>query len=147
VRQYIFDLRPLLSGQEGLAGAVQGQVKEFQAVSEMPVELNVRGTPLRLPIDTSASMYRIVQEGLGNIFRHARATHVRIDLAFLDHTVSLAIEDDGIGIDPKAPGERVGFGMDNLRKRVDDLGGTVDVRTISGEGTRIEVNVPVEEEA
>ena len=147
VRQYIFDLRPLLSGQEGLVGAVQGQVKEFQAVSEMPVDLNVTGTPVRLPIDTSASMYRIVQEGLGNIFRHAQATHVRIDLGFHDHTLSLSIEDNGIGIDPKAPGDRVGFGMDNLRKRVDDLGGTVDVRTISGEGTRIEVKVPVEEEA
>jgi signal transduction histidine kinase len=147
VRQYIFDLRPLLSGQEGLVGAVQGQVKEFQAVSEMPVELNVTGTPAKLPIDTSASMYRIVQEGLGNIFRHAQATHVRIDLGFADHTVSLAIEDNGIGIDSKAPGERVGFGMDNLRKRVDDLGGTLDVRTTAGEGTRIEVKVPVTEEA
>jgi signal transduction histidine kinase len=147
VRQYIFDLRPLLSGQEGLVGAVQGQVKEFQTVSELPVELHVTGTPSMLPIDTSASMYRIVQEGLGNIFRHAQATQVRIDLAFTDHTVALAIEDNGIGIDPKGPGERVGFGMDNLRKRVDDLGGTVDVRTTSGVGTRIEVKVPVEEEA
>ncbi len=147
VRQYIFDLRPLLSGQEGLVGAVQGQVKEFQAVSELPVELCITGTPEHLPIDTSASMYRIVQEGLGNIFRHAQATQVRIDLAFADHAVTLAIEDNGIGIDPKEPGERVGFGMDNLRKRVDDLGGTVELRSVPGAGTRIEVTVPIGEEA
>jgi signal transduction histidine kinase len=147
VRQYIFDLRPLLSGQEGLVGAVQGQVKEFQAVSELPVDLRVSGTPGRLPIDTSASMYRIVQEGLGNIFRHAQATQVRIDLAFADHTVTLAIEDNGVGIDPKEPGERVGFGMENLRRRVDDLGGTVELRSVPGAGTRIEVQVPIGEEA
>jgi signal transduction histidine kinase len=147
VRQYIFDLRPLLTGEAGLVGAVEGQVKEFQAVSELPVDLRITGTPHRLPIETSASMYRIVQEGLGNIFRHAQATEVRIDLAFADHTVTLGIEDNGVGIDEKRPGERVGFGMDNLRKRVDDLGGTVALRSVAGAGTRIEVTVPVVEEA
>jgi signal transduction histidine kinase len=147
VRQYIFDLQPLLSGAAGLVGAVQGQVKEFQAVSELPVELHISGAPQRLPIETSASMYRIVQEGLGNIFRHAQATEVHIDLAFADHTVTLTIEDNGVGIDEKAPGERVGFGMDNLRKRVDDLGGTVELHSAAGAGTRIEVKVPIGEEA
>ena len=147
VRQYIFDLQPLLSGEAGLVGAVEGQVKEFQAVSELPVELRIIGTPHKLPIETSASMYRIVQEGLGNIFRHAQATEVRIDLAFEDHTVTLGIEDNGVGIDEKRPGERVGFGMDNLRKRVDDLGGTVALRSVAGAGTRIEVKVPVGEDA
>jgi signal transduction histidine kinase len=147
VRQYIFDLQPLLVGDAGLVGAVQGQVKEFQAVSELPVELRISGTPHRLPLETSAAMYRIVQEGLGNIFRHAQATQVHIDLAFADHTVTLAIEDNGIGMDEKTPGDRVGFGMDNLRRRVDDLGGDVELTSAPGAGTRIEVKVPVGEEA
>ena len=76
VRQYIFDLRPLLAGDEGLVGAVRGQVKEFRAVSTCPSKLAVSGEPLPLPIATSAALYRIVQEGLGNIFRHAHASHV-----------------------------------------------------------------------
>ncbi len=142
VRQYIFDLRPLLSGDEGLVGAVQGQVKEFQAVSDMPVEVRVSGTPVRLPVETSAALYRIVQEGLGNVFRHARAGHVDVDLAFDDGTVRLAIADDGVGIAETEPGGRVGHGMANLRRRVEELHGSIDVRSEPGAGTRIEVEVP-----
>lgn len=142
VRQYIFDLRPLLSGDEGIVGAVQGQVKEFQAVSEMPVELIVTGTPSPLPMETRAALYRIAQEGLGNVFRHARASKVQIALTFGDDAVTLAIADDGVGIAEPAPGARVGYGMGNLRERVEHLNGTIDVRSEPGAGTRIEVSVP-----
>jgi len=143
VRQYIFDLRPLLSGDEGLAGAVQGQVKEFQAVADLPVELRVTGEPHRLPLATSAALYRIVQEGLGNIFRHARASKVDIGLTFNDGSVSLSIADDGIGITEQDPAGRVGYGMGNLRRRVEDVQGTVEVHSGPGSGTRIDVTVPV----
>ena len=147
VRQYIFDLRPLLAGDEGLVGAVQGQVKEFQAVSNLPVELAISGEPLPLPIATSAALYRIVQEGLGNIFRHARASHVEIALAFEHAAVALYIADDGVGMSEGEPGGRVGFGMGNLRQRVDDVGGTLDVHSEPGEGTRINVTVPIGSDA
>ena len=147
VRQYIFDLRPLLSGDEGLVGAVQGQIKEFQAVSDLPVELFVSGEPARLPVETSAALYRIVQEGLGNIFRHAQASKVGIELAFRDGTVMLAIADVGVGIGEAEPGNRVGYGMGNLRERVEGLHGTIAVRSEPGAGTRIEVAVPVGGEA
>jgi len=143
VRQYIFDLRPLLSGDEGLVGAVQGQVKEFQAVADLPVEFAVSGEPAKLPVETSAALYRIVQEGLGNVFRHARASKVAVELAFRDGTVTLAIADDGVGMGEAGPGGRVGHGMLNLKERVEGLRGTIDVRSETGEGTRIEVTVPV----
>jgi signal transduction histidine kinase len=143
VRQYIFDLQPLLSGNEGFVGAVQGQVKEFQAVSELPVELSVSGAPLPLPVEMSASLYRIVQEGLGNIFRHAHATQVGIDVEFGADTLRLAIEDNGVGIEEPPPDGRVGHGMANLRRRVDDLGGVLEVTSTPGAGTRIEVTVPI----
>ncbi|HZP56915.1 MAG TPA: sensor histidine kinase [Dehalococcoidia bacterium] len=146
VRQYIFDLRPLLSGDEGLVRAVQGQVREFQAVSELPVELAIRGEPVRVPSSAGAGLYRIVQEGLGNIFRHARASHVRIGLEFCDGTVSLAIEDDGVGFQEGATDGGVGYGMGNLRRRVEELRGTLRVRSAPGTGTRIEVTVPVGED-
>jgi|CXWL01.1.fsa_nt_gi signal transduction histidine kinase len=145
VRQYIFDLRPLLSGEEGLVGAVQGQVKEFQAVADLPVELQISGDAAHLPLATSAALYRIVQEGLGNIFRHAQASQVRIALAFAEGRASLSIEDDGIGIGEQDPDGRVGYGMDNLRRRVEDLRGTVQVHSEAGSGTRIEVSVPTED--
>ncbi len=143
VRQYIFDLRPLLSGDAGLVGAVEGQVKEFQAVSDLPVELRVSGEAARLPIETSAALYRIVQEGLGNIFRHAKAGSVRIDIDFTSDNVTLAIEDDGVGMTDGEPGARVGHGMGNLRKRVDEMHGTLALASTPGEGTRIEVTVPI----
>ncbi|MEX2246589.1 MAG: sensor histidine kinase [Dehalococcoidia bacterium] len=143
VRQYIFDLRPLLSGDAGLVGAVQGQLKEFQAVSELPVELSVTGEAARLPLATSAALYRIVQEGLGNIFRHARASKVDIAVTFSDGRVTLAIADDGVGMEEHGPDGRVGHGMSNLRRRVEDLHGTLDVRSTPGAGTCIEVMVPI----
>jgi NarL family two-component system sensor histidine kinase LiaS len=98
---------------------------------------------VRLPVEMSASLYRIVQEGLGNIFRHARATHVRIGVEFTAEQLRLAIEDNGVGIVESEPGGRVGFGMGNLRRRVDDLGGELDVKSVPGTGTRIEVAVPI----
>jgi signal transduction histidine kinase len=142
VRQYIFDLQPLLSGAEGLPGAIQGVVKEFQAVSDLPVELEITGAQRRLPIETSAALYRIVQEGLGNIFRHAKASQVRIEVAFEDDAVALSIADDGIGINEGDGSGRTGYGMGNLRARVADLGGDVDVASSPGAGTRISVHVP-----
>ncbi len=143
VRQYIFDLRPLLSGDAGLVGAVEGQVKEFQAVSNLPVELRVSGEAARLPIETSAALYRIVQEGLGNIFRHAKAGSVRIDIGFTADNVTLSIEDDGVGMADGEPGARIGHGMGNLRRRVDEMHGTLALASTPGAGTRIEVTVPI----
>jgi signal transduction histidine kinase len=109
----------------------------------MPVEVTVTGTPARLPVETSAALYRIVQEALGNVFRHARASKAQVALGFDDGLIRLAIADDGIGIAEAEPGARVGLGMGNLRQRVEDLGGTLDVRSEPGVGTRIEVTVPV----
>ena len=143
IRQYIFDLRPLLSGAEGLVGAIEGQVKEFRAVSELPVELTVVGTPVPVPVSTSAELYRIVQEGLGNIFRHAQASSVRVQLAFEDGSVRLSIADDGVGIGLRDPDGRVGHGMGNLQQRVETMSGRLDVRSTPGAGTNIEVTVPV----
>lgn len=143
IRQYIFDLRPLLSGAEGLVGAIEGQVKEFRAVSELPVELSVTGTPVVLPVATSAELYRIVQEGLGNVFRHAQASSVRVALAFEDASVRLSISDDGVGIGLRDPDGRVGYGMGNLQQRVETMSGRLDVRSEPGAGTNIEVTVPV----
>ena len=143
VRQYIFDLRPLLSGEEGLVGAVQGQVKEFQAVSELPVELTVTGEPLRLPVATSAALYRIVQEGLSNIFRHAQSSHITIALAFAPAQVALSIADDGVGMGTAGADGRKRHGIGNLRRRVEDLGGEVEITSAPGAGTRIDVKVPI----
>ncbi len=103
------------------------------------VHFTVTGTPARLPMETSAALYRIVQEGLGNIFRHARASKVGLSMSFEDRTVRLSIADDGIGIGEAEPGARVGFGMGNLRQRVEDLHGTLRVSSEPGEGTRIRV--------
>ncbi len=143
VRQYIFDLRPLLSGDEGLVGAVQGQAREFQAVSELPVELTVTGAAAPLPMATSAALYRIVQEGLGNIFRHARASKVQIAIAFSDSEARLSIADDGVGIGEGEAGGRAGHGMGNLKRRVEEMHGSLELHSAPGGGTRIEVVVPI----
>jgi NarL family two-component system sensor histidine kinase LiaS len=84
-----------------------------------------------------------VQEGLGNIFRHAQASRVEINLRFENQHVGLRIADDGVGFGEQDPDGRVGFGMGNLRKRVAELQGTIQVTSEAGSGTSIDVTVPV----
>jgi signal transduction histidine kinase len=90
-----------------------------------------------------AAFYRVVQEALHNVAKHANATTVNIEMKRDGDLVRLTIDDDGVGITPKPTNGRQTFGMAGMRERIGNIGGKVKVSSARGQGTRIEVNAPV----
>ena len=141
VRHYIFDLKPLLEGQTGVSAALRNQARELTAVSELPVSVDVIGEEVELPLAMRAAVYRIAQEALSNVYRHAGASGVSIRLQYDGTNVTLAIEDDGVGIGD--PGEG-GRGLRNMRQRAEALAGTFEIESTAG-GTAVRVALPLED--
>ena len=97
-----------------------------------------------LPDDVSVNLYRIVQEGLHNVHKHARATHVSVPLTIRDTEVALVIEDDGQGFSADAhdPEQHRGLGLVSMRERARLIGGEFSIEATPGKGTSIFVRVP-----
>jgi len=142
VRHYIFDLKPLLEGEAGISAALRSQVREFTTVSSLPVSIDVTGEERTLSVTKSAALYRIAQEALANVYRHAQASEARLRLAFDQQSVTLEVCDDGVGLGPEHAGGR---GLQNIRQRVEDLGGTLLVDGAPGRGTVVRAVIPAEE--
>ena len=120
-RQYIFDLKPLLSGESDLMATAENQVREFRMVAGTPAQLSVEGEPCQMSVAVATGLYRILQEALANVLKHARASAVRVALTFEPDRVSLSVEDDGVGF--QTDGAKPGYGLDNMRQRAQELGG------------------------
>ena len=108
----------------------------------LPVRLTISGASRPLPIRVEVGLYRIVQESLTNIARHAEASRAEIDLSITPDLVRLTIEDDGRGFDP-AQVPQGHFGLIGLNERVKLLGGKLQLETSPGAGVRIEVVIPL----
>lgn len=141
VRHYIFDLKPLLEGQAGIAAALRNQAREFTAVSGLPVSVELAGEERELPVAKGTALYRIAQEALANVYRHAQASQACVRLTFDDHAITLEVRDDGLGIRSPAEGGR---GLRNMRQRAQDLRGTLTVEGAPGRGTVVRAVLPVE---
>ncbi len=93
------------------------------------------------------TLYRVIQEALGNVTRHARATHVQVHLWQEDRLVRCTVQDDGIGFDAPAVlaqrGDR-GLGLLGIQERLDVLGGTLEVTSVPGRGTELCITIPIE---
>jgi PAS domain S-box-containing protein len=140
LRALIFELRPESLAQEGLVAAIQRQVAATQAGRSLEVTTDLCAEP-DLPLETKEALYRISQESLHNVVRHARARAVRVRLAQLDGEVELEIADDGKGFDPGAeyPGH---LGLTSMRERARGIGGQLSILAASGHGTTLRVRVP-----
>jgi signal transduction histidine kinase len=141
VRYYIFDLKPLLEGQAGIGAALRNQVQEFGTVTGLPVSIEVEGEERRLTPAKGTALYRIAQEALANMYRHARASEGRLRLAFDERSVMLEVRDDGVGFRPDGAG---GHGLANIRRRVEDLSGTLTIESTPGQGTVVRAALPME---
>ena len=143
-------LHPAVLDDIGLAAAVDAYVREFRKRYDVPVEFSVDRSDFRLPSEAEAAAYRIVQEALTNIARHARASVCRIELRRMNAAVQLMIEDDGVGFDPEAQRSgRVekGLGLLGMQERVARLGGSCIVDSAPGSGTRVIVTLPLPADA
>jgi signal transduction histidine kinase len=143
----IRNLRPSALDHLGLVAVPRAASAEFAERTSVPVKLScVRGTT-RLPDDTQLMLYRILQEALRNVEKHARARHVRVRLGRQGAFVQLLIHDDGIGFDPDHhPARRngkSGLGLLGMRERASYVGGTLKVTSVRRTGTEIDVRVPL----
>lgn len=139
-RQYIYDLKPLLSGERGLVAMTENQVKEFRMVSGIPTQLSVQGEPREAPVAVAAGLYRMLQEALANTLKHAQASSVSVALEFGQGYIRLSVQDDGAGFDPSSPGQ--GYGLENMRQRARELGGTCEIASAPGRGTCVTITLP-----
>lgn len=142
VRHYIFDVKPLLEGEQTLCASLHSQVKEFEAVSGMRVAFQVEGEELRLTVPVKSAIFRIVQEAMANAYKHARAAQLDLRVGFETKSVSIVIEDHGEGFEPSCQERRRGLGLEGMRQRAEEAGGTFTLESAPGLGTRIAVSMP-----
>ena len=140
VRHYIFDLKPYLAGEKGLSSMVESQIREFRNVAGVSTELEVNVQEREVAMPVSTCLYRVTQEALANVFKHAQASRVDVTLEYGTVDVGLAIRDDGLGFDTSK--EATGFGLDNMRQRARELGGSLVLESESGQGTRVKILLP-----
>jgi two-component system sensor histidine kinase DegS len=134
----------------GLAAAVHAYVRDFRKRYDTEVEFEAETMDLRLPADAEAAAYRIVQEALTNVARHASASSCRVTLRAVGDAIEIAIEDNGMGFDVEAQRNtttHAGLGLLGMRERVARLSGTCMVDSAPGKGTRVVVTLPLNEPA
>jgi signal transduction histidine kinase len=128
----------------GLPSAVEWYLRGFGKRHGLKVELIHDRMDERLAHETEASAYRIVQEALTNVAKHARARSCRVQIQRLPHTVRITIEDDGVGFDQTEMGratESRGLGLVGIRERASQLRGSFRIETAPGNGTRLTVEL------
>jgi PAS domain S-box-containing protein len=147
-RHLAHDLHPRNLDTVTLASSMRSHVKEMADYAGLRIEFEEEDVPGRLPMPVIVCLYRLLQESLANIHKHARATHVRVRLSGGADRLTLSVADDGTGFDPGRPAEgRKGIGLTSMHERVRPLGGTVAIESRPGEGTTITVTIPSPREA
>ena len=141
VRRLAVELRPAALDDFGLAPALQRLVDFHRQDASVAVDLEATIGDGRLPADVETTMYRIVQEALTNVAKHAGATRVSILVTRKENAAVVVVEDDGEGFDPEHP--TTGLGLSGIRERIALVGGRLRVETGPGKGTTIAAEIPL----
>jgi signal transduction histidine kinase len=142
LNRLINDLRPAALERLGLAGALKALAEEHSARSGIEIEAAIE-IPDQPSGDEERLVYRLVQEALTNVVKHAGAARVELAVRQAEGAIRIAIRDDGSGFDPGAAGG--GRGLTGMRERIELLGGSIEVESRPGEGTAIAARVPLQE--
>jgi signal transduction histidine kinase len=145
LRRLISDLHPTHLDDLGIAAALRWYAGEIQARAPMSVEVIVEGDPCGFPSPMETGLFRIAQEALNNVVKHADATEVVLQLLYEDDHVKLVVQDDGCGFDPQVlamDASQPSLGLAGMEERARELGGMLKLNTTPGEGTSIVVVVP-----
>ncbi len=149
IKSFMFELRPMMLDDLGLAPTVRRYVEAFSEKSGIPVTVNVTGTERRLAPYSEVTLFRAIQELLTNVRQHAQATHARVQLDLDEDVVRAIVEDDGVGFDPgptlAAAAQRRTIGLSTMKERIEMLGGRLEVESAPGKGTRVTVELPATE--
>jgi len=146
IRELAYGLRPPMLEHLGLAESMKWLIETYFSGGRLVVDYRVSGSPVRLDSDLALALYRIAQEALTNVVKHARAAHVKVHLHLAPTSVRLEVRDDGCGFDATRLGaaRRVGLGLASMRERMDHLRGRLELRSRPGKGSHLVVTCPVE---
>jgi PAS domain S-box-containing protein len=143
-RRIVAELRPPILDDLGLGPALEWYTQHFAQRSGLRVELDVEVKEVAVDDQVAVIAYRIVQEALTNVARHAQATHVTVRLGVRDGALALEIADDGKGIRPEAAASARSFGIVGMRERAQSRGGLLEVTGSADRGTSVRVTIPFE---
>jgi signal transduction histidine kinase len=150
LRRLMHDLRPSVLDDLGLVPALRWYADRHLAARDIAVRFEVGPLPDRLPYELETALFRAAQEALTNVWRHASAEMVLVEIAADGTQLALDIEDDGKGFDPTdvapRPGDLRGLGLLGMRERVELFGGTVTIKSAPGRGTHVSIRVPLPED-
>ncbi len=144
LRRIALELRPAILDDLGLVEALRWQAEEFQKKTGLSVTLQIQGHIERLSREIELTLYRVSQEALTNIARHAKATRVEMTLNCLGDHLELTISDNGIGFDPEVvrKSRPRSLGLIGMAERLSLVGGTLEIESAPGKGTRVRARVP-----
>lgn len=148
IRELSFNLRPAMLDDLGLVPTLRWYLKRYEIRVNLPVTLEVSGLRERLPVDIETALYRIFQEALTNVTRHAHASHVQLAIRRRKAGVVIEIKDDGRGFEVEQVfGQEIptgGMGLLGMRERTVLLGGVFNLHSAPGAGTQISIEIPLE---
>lgn len=140
-RRSVRALRPEQLEDASLPDAIGTLARTWSEQSAVAAELDTTGTPARAAADTEAALFRIAQEALSNVAKHAKATRVRLTLTYLDDTLLLDVVDNGTGFDPASGTD--GYGLIGMRQRLGRVHGALTIESAPGYGTTLNATVPL----
>jgi hypothetical protein len=141
-RRIASDLRPLMLDDLGLTAACEWQVQSFTERTGISCELTLGVGDLDLPDPYATTVFRVLQESLTNVAKHAQSERVEVNLERENDAVVLTVQDDGSGFDPARAPNIGSFGLIGLRERAYLVGGQLSIDSAPGQGTRVELRVP-----
>jgi len=142
VRDFIFELRPMMLDDLGLTPTLTRFVEAFKEQAGMDIRLTVSGLEQRLEPYLEVMIFRAVQELLSNAQRHSQAVQVWVQIDASESDVKVSVDDNGKGFDANAGDEKGGMGLKVIRDRVEMLGGQMEIDSTVGKGTRVSFEIP-----
>jgi two-component system sensor histidine kinase DegS len=142
-RKIIFDLRPMTLDDLGLVPTIRKVLETIKERSAVFSEVKVLGTEKRLEPHIEIGLFRIIQEALSNVEKHAKASNIWVRIDFRPSVVSAVVEDDGRGFDTVESVGNESFGLMGMRERINLLRGELTIKSEVGKGTRVFVTVPL----
>jgi signal transduction histidine kinase len=139
MRAMLMELRPVGLEDAGLAAALEEMCRAYEARLGIPITARIELSDLAAPVEHA--VLRVVQEALGNAVRHGNPATIDVDVNGVGEKVNVTVRDDGTGFDLEHVAERHGMGLELIRERVEELGGTVQVITAPQQGTTVQVTL------
>lgn len=140
MRLLIYEMHPSILEEAGLVAALRQRLETVETRSGIEVDLQVEGEQ-RLPISLEKELYQISLEGLNNVLKHSKANEVLVRLSFEHDRCRLMIQDDGVGFDLERSGRFGGYGLANIKGRLEQIGGELTIISEPGKGTTLNIEV------